>query len=102
LHIKKAYEVVQVQPTPPDRLRAHQRGDKDGGPKLVNTTLDWNGLSAAQMRNSKWNNALISRLAREAHRVYSLIPDGRFGKSQTRTKWKSSFKTRFTKFYKDI
>ncbi|KAJ3885408.1 hypothetical protein GG344DRAFT_34353, partial [Lentinula edodes] len=82
--------------TPRDRLMAFVGGDNSAGPKLLSTSLHWYGLSASQMRNSKWNRALIAKLAREARKIQSESQDGRFGDE---IEWKRLFRDRFSYFY---
>ncbi|KAJ3722846.1 hypothetical protein C8R42DRAFT_731606 [Lentinula raphanica] len=93
------YEVVGIRNPSDECLQAHSNGDNGAGPMLVNTSLHWKGLSAAQMRKSLWNNALLGKLSREARRIHAGTPDGRFGK---KVEWKDLFYDRFSKFYKTI
>ncbi|KAJ3871459.1 hypothetical protein F5051DRAFT_301194, partial [Lentinula edodes] len=83
----------------PSRLRAFVGGDESAGPKLLGTSLHWRGLSASRMRKSKWNKALVAKLAREARRIQSDCQDGRFGED---VEWKRLFHDRFSHFYKRI
>ncbi|KAH7881540.1 uncharacterized protein C8R40DRAFT_1065193 [Lentinula edodes] len=99
LAIKNNYEIVDVPSTLPSRLRAFVGGDESVGPKLLGTSLHWRGLSASRMRKSKWNKALVAKLAREARRIQSDCQDGRFGED---VEWKQLFHDRFSHFYKRI
>ncbi|KAJ3754713.1 hypothetical protein EV360DRAFT_51104, partial [Lentinula raphanica] len=86
--------------TPADRLRAFEQRVPNAGPMLLNTTLQTYGLTPDEMRQSKWNLALIAKLAREAERIQAETNDGRFGRDTA--DWKRLFRTRFSRFYKSI
>ncbi|KAJ3804653.1 hypothetical protein EV368DRAFT_18041, partial [Lentinula lateritia] len=86
--------------TPPDRLEAFQTGNLEAGPKLVNTTLHWHGLSAEQMRKSLWNDALKDKLSEEARFIVSQTNDRRFG--SLKLDFSKLFRDRFNKLFRYI
>src|SRR5579875_1367969 len=94
------YEIVEAESAPVDRCKAYEGGDSSAGPKLVNTTLEKKGLTAAKMRNSIWNKALILKLSKEAQQIWSEAVDGRFGKVPI--DWRKLFRDRFQKLFKAI
>jgi hypothetical protein len=102
LHITEMYDVLgkKFPSVPDERLAAFLAGDTEAGPKLVNTTFHWRGLTKEQMRSSKWNRELIHKLATEANKIFSEHQDGRFGKSPI--DFEQLFYDRFGKFFRMI
>ncbi len=100
LGFKRAWEVGARPTVSPERLSQFLSDQRRYAPTLRGLRLDMSGSTTEELRDSKWNKAVVSALAKAAEQIVSNNEDGRFGDEEI--DFKKLYRDRFQKLHQEI